>query len=248
MGTDNHRPELLTNGNVLAVYHNDLNTGWTSKTATMKADEVHLYVLTNFTNNGPAPTWVIMNEISSGTWPGNSTYRAWVIGVATRLHTTYGYNVIMFSPFSNPASNSADRQLLAAHAYIGVENYLSGEEVKAQNFSVSWCQSQYQSSKTSYMNRGVPASKIFIAEEFQQTVSGTGWGRAGVSVADWNATITARTTAIQNVNFAGFLSYAWGKNNMGVSDAEMIEFEDTYASQSLPTITTGVTVSEWSAQ
>lgn len=234
MGSDAHRADIVSKGNVLAVYHNDLNTGWSTMTATQKADDVNNYVITRFTTNGPAPTWIVMNEISSGTWPGNATYRQWVIDMATRLKNVYGYNVVLYSPFPNPGANDASWQALSAVAYIGIENYLSGAEIKAQNFSVSWCQSQYQSSKNSYIARGVPTSRFFLGEDFQLTTAGTGWGRDGVTVSEWDTAIIARSQAARNVGFAGYLTYAWGKNNMGVSDSEMTHFEDTYAAQMLP--------------
>lgn len=244
MGSDAHRPEIVANGNVLAVYHNDLNTNWTIKTATQKADEVHAYVLNGFTTNGSAPAWVILNEISAGTWPGNATYRTWVYDVVHRLHVTYGYNVILFSPFPNPGANDASWQLVSQDAYIGVENYLSGSEIKAQNFSVSWCQSQYQSSMNSYLARGVPRDHIFLGEDFQQTTTGTGWGRDGVTLAEWDQAIIARSTAARNIAFAGYLTFAWGKNNMNATDDEIIHFIDTYAAQSLPSAPT--VVDNWS--
>lgn len=232
--TDNHISETTANGNALCAYWNDLNTGWTTTPATQQADDIDAWVQANFNSPGPPPTWLQLNEISAGTWPGNQTYRTWVHDVCDRLTNTYGYNVILFSPFSNPAANDADWQAVSQVAYIGIECYLSGEEVKAQNFSVSWCQSQYQSSKTSYLNRGVPASKIMVAEHFSQTLSGTGWGRAGISYSDWDKVIIARSTAIENVGFAGFISYAWRGNAMGVSDEDMYHFMDTYASMGLP--------------
>lgn len=241
MGSDAHRVEIEGNGNVLAVYHNDLNTNWTSKTATQKADEIHQYVLDRFTANGAAPQWVIINEISAGTWPGNQTYRTWVHDVAHRLRITYGYEVVLFSPFPNPGANSADWQLVTHDAYIGIENYLSGEEIKAQGFSVAWCQAQYQSSMNSYEARGVAWNRLFLGEDFAQTVAGTGYGRSGVAAAEWDAAVIARSTAARNVGFAGFLSYAWGKNNMGAPDSDLTHFEDIYAAQTLPgTPTAGV--------
>jgi hypothetical protein len=245
MGSDAHRAEIVANGNVLGVYHNDLNTNWTIKTATQKADEIHAYVLNNFTNTGAAPTWVVLNEISAGTWPGNQTYRTWVHDVVHRLKNTYNYNVILYSPFPNPGANGTDWQAVSQDCYIAVENYLSGAEIKAQNFSVSWCQSQYQSSKNSYAARGVPATKLFLGEDFQQTLAGTGWGRDGVTADEWDQAIIARSTAARNVQFAGFISFAWGKNNMSATDAEMTRFEDTYAAQELPGAPVPVHVSQF---
>jgi hypothetical protein len=138
--------------------------------------------------------------------------------------------VIVFSPFSNPGANDASWQALTQHAYIGVENYLSGEEVKNNGFSVAWAQAQYESSQTSYKNRGVPESRLFLTEEFAQTVAGTAWGRAGVSADDWEQVIHVRDQAILGANYAGFLSYAWGKNAMGATDAELLRFIDAHMS------------------
>lgn len=234
MGADTYRSQIVAHGNVLAAYHNDLNTSYTVKTPAEKALEVNQYVQSNCGSSGPAPVWLLMNEISSGLWPSNQTYRTWVCDVAHELKNTYGFNVIMFAPFSAPTANDADWTRLGADAYIGVENYLSGEEIQAQNFSVSWCQAQYQTSITNYTARGVPRDHIFLTEEFQETVSGTAWGRSGVSVADWIHAITVRQTAAQNIAFSGYITYDWSHNNMSATDDELLQFEDAYAGQSLP--------------
>ena len=110
MGSDAHRPEIKTNGNFLAAYYNDLNTGWTTMTGTQKADDIeNNYIIANFTSTGVKTTWVILNEISAGTWPGNQTYRTWVGDLVARLKNTYGHSVILLSPFPNPGANDADR-------------------------------------------------------------------------------------------------------------------------------------------
>jgi hypothetical protein len=246
MGTDDYRSQIEANGNVLAVYHNDLNTLYTQKTPKQKALEIQQYVQDRFTAHGAPPQWVILNEISAGLWPSNAVYRTWVGDVVTSLHTDLGFKVIIASPFSNPGAHSADWQRVATQAYVGIENYLSGEEVINNGNSVSWCQSQYQSSKTSYMNLGVPASQLYLFENFGQTESGTGWGRAGVSSTDWISVIQTRSYAIQNVGFAGFCSYAWGGNPLGTSQSDMLDFEDTYSSQALPDLDAiPARISEW---
>ncbi|MGI8908490.1 MAG: hypothetical protein ACR2IE_18600 [Candidatus Sumerlaeaceae bacterium] len=229
--TDNQLSGVTANGNGLAAYWNDLNTGWTYTSSAQHADNIHSWVTANFV---PKPTWLTLNEISAGTWPGNQAYRTWLVGVVDRLKNTHGYSVVLYSPFANPGANGADWQAVTQHCYIGIENYLSGEEVKAQNFSVAWCQAQYQSSKNSYMNLGVPASKLFLAEHFSHTVAGTGWGRAGISYAEWDKCIIARMTGLRNVGFPGVLTYAWRGNGMAVPVADMIHFIDTYAAQALP--------------
>ncbi len=234
MGTDAHRAEIVARGNVLAVYHNDLNTGWTTMTGAEGADRFHQYVVDRFTSAGPAPNWILVNEISAGQWPGNAAYRAWVHDAVHKLKNTYGYNVVLLSPFPNPGRNDADWQAVAEDAYIGIEQYLSGEEIQANGNSVAWCQSQYHSSKNSYIARGVPESKLFLIEHFGQTTSGIAWGRTGVSAAQWDTTIQVRAQAARNIGFAGFISYAWGKNAMEVTDDELIQGEDTYRREPLP--------------
>jgi len=235
MGSDTHRPEIKANGNFLAAYYNDLNTGWTTMTGAQKADDIeNNYVIALFTSTGVKPTWLILNEISAGTWPGNQTYRTWVGDLVQRLKNTYGHEVILLSPFGNPGANDADWQRVSTYAYIGIEKYLSGQEINANGNSISWCQNLYQGSKTSYMNRGVASSKLYLVEHFGQTLTDTGWGRSGCSYAGWDNAIHVRSVAAHNVAFAGYVSYAWAKNAMLVSDTDLIHFEDTYQAQIVP--------------
>jgi hypothetical protein len=234
MGSDAHRPEVNANGNFLSAYINDLNTGYGSVTGATRADQIRNQIVANYTSNGVTPSWVVLNEISAGLWPDTSAYRAWVIAVCNRLKNTYGHTVIVCSPFPNPGQNNADWTSLSNYAYIGVERYLSGQEVNANGNSVTWCQNLYQSSKDSYIARGVPSSKIYLVEHFGQTVSNTGWGRSGCSYGGWDNAINVRSTAAHNVGFAGFLSYAWAKNAMLTSDVDLLHFEDTYRAKTLP--------------
>ncbi len=240
MGTDAHRLELATNGNALAIYYNTFNDGYSTNSAAQQAAIIDQYAVNGFTSTGPKPNWIVLNEISTGLWQSDSAYRTWAQGVVHALKTTYGYNVILYAPFANPGNFSGNWQGIAADAYIGIENYLSGAEVKAQGFSVSWCQGQYQSSINSYTALGVARGKLMLGEEFPQTTAGTGFGRDGVSSNDWNTAILTRNQAAQNVGFAGFLSYAWGGNAMLVSDDELIEHEDTYRTNFLP-VNSGLT-------
>ncbi len=237
MGSDAHRSDLQSNGNVLAVYYNNFDSDWsTNITAAQEAAAIDQNSVTQFTSTGPKPNWVILNEISSGVWPTNQTYRSWVTGVAGMLHTNYGYTVVVFSPFANPANNNADWQSLATNAYVAVENYLSGQEILAQNFSVSWCQGIYQSSITSYNALGVPTSRLILGEHFAQSLANSGYGRSGVSSNDWDHAINARSQAALNCGYAGFIGYAWDKDDMGVSTNEMMHYEDTYAANPLPAV------------
>ncbi|HEV2318491.1 MAG TPA: hypothetical protein VGV18_01990, partial [Verrucomicrobiae bacterium] len=159
MGDDIHRAELLANGNILAIYWNDLNQGPFTNGAAFAAT-IEQTSESLFMNTGPRPDWIVLNEISGSQWPTNQTYRTWVEDVVHTLHNTYGYSVIVYSPFATVAGNDASWQAVCADAYIAVENYLSGQEVQAQKFSVSWCQSQYESSINSYGARGVPAWRL----------------------------------------------------------------------------------------
>jgi hypothetical protein len=234
MGTDAHRSELNGNGNFLAAYYNNLTGLYGTYTGTQAADQIENYVLANFTNTGVKTTWVVINEISGSQWPGNADYRAWLRTCIGRLKATYGHSIILAAPFANPANNAADWVPLSGNCYIGIEKYLSGADINASGNSVSWCQTQYQSSKTSYLNLGIAASQLYLFEHFAHTTSGIAWGRAGVSYAGWDNAINARSTAAHNVAFAGFVGYAWDKNGMGVSEADMIHFEDTYRAKTLP--------------
>lgn len=239
MGDDIHRAELLANGNILAIYYNDFDMGPFTNGA-QTAAMIEQYSESFFMNTGPRPDWIVLNEISGSQWPTNQTYRTWVQDVVHALHNTYGYSVIVYSPFATVAGNAASWQAVSADAYIGVENYLSGQEVQAQNFSVSWCQNQYESSISTYNARGVPTSRLILGEHFGQTLAGTGYGRAGVSSNDWVNAILARDAAALNDGFAGFIGYDWGNDNMGVATNEMMQFEDTYAGDPLPSVS-GIT-------
>jgi len=234
MGTDAHRLELNGNGNFLGAYYNNLSGLYGTYTGTAAADQIENYIIANFTATGVKTTWVAINEISGSLWPTSTDYRAWLRTCMARLHSTYGHSIILFAPFANPANNAADWVPLSGNVYVGIESYLSGAAINASGNSVSWCQTQYQSSKTSYLNLGIASGQLFLTEDFQQTVAGTAWGRSGVSYAGWDNAINARSTAAHNVGFAGFCSYAWEHNNMGVSEADMVHFENTYKAKTLP--------------
>src|SRR5439155_6174845 len=144
MGSDTHRAELAAQGNTLAIYFNNLTVNIDKNNPQAMIDTIQSYCISKFTTNGLVPTWISLNEISSTLWPGDQIYRNWVKTVVHALHVIYGHEVLLFAPFSNPAANSADWQSVAQDAYIGVENYLSGAEMQAQNFSVTWDKLQYK--------------------------------------------------------------------------------------------------------
>jgi hypothetical protein len=234
MGSDTYRSTINTNGNFLTAYFNDLTSLYGVYNGTEAAAFVEDYINTYYTTTGVKTTWVVINEISTSLWPSSQAYRDWVRTMMYQLKTTYGHKVILFSPFATLSGNDTDWSALAGNVYIAAENYLSGAEINSHGNSVSWCQAQYQTTMDSYPAHGVPRTKLFLAETYAHTVAGTNWGRAGVSYAGWDNAIKARATAMHNIGFAGVIGYGWGYDGMGVSEAEMIHFEDTYASKVLP--------------
>jgi autotransporter-associated beta strand protein len=253
--TDNHRGEMVANGNELAQFYNWLTDRYAEqavKNGAAAADVIHQYTMNNSYNEAfdpPRPEWLVLNEISSSLWSANpgapslSTYRTWLIDCVTRLHEHYGYNVVTLAPFQNPGQNNASWQALSEVSYIGIECYLSGTEVwnsgatNAQR--LAWATGQYQASKNSYLNRGVPEDRLFVTEHFANNnttfINSQGqeqavfWGRAGLaSAADWDTVIQLRQDAILAVGFDGFLAYNWGGNGMGVTQAEQIQHEYYY--------------------
>ena len=96
---------------------------------------------------------------------------------------------------------------------------------------VAYAQGRYQAAKNSYLNVGVPAEKLFVIEHVGNTVAGTNWGRGGIPAADWDQVLMIRQDAIYNVDFAGFLTYAWGGNGMNITEAEQIQHEYYYRSR-----------------
>src|SRR4051812_41288487 len=242
--TDTHRPEMTANNNALAEFYinflADYNTQYRSTTgldAVAEADAINAYTVKNSAKNGSRPNWLILNELSASVWPDATQkgidYRNWVISAVTRLRDTYGYDVVTYSPFANPSTTYAtDWRALAAKSYIGVENYLSGEEVMNGGTDyasrVAWAQAQYEWSQTAYGNSGISTSRLFLGEHFGNTVAGTGWGRSGLSAADWDTVIQIRQDAIYNADYAGFLAYSWGSNGMLITEAEQIEHEYYY--------------------
>jgi hypothetical protein len=235
MGTDTYRTNLLANGNLLAIYYNNFDSDYdTNVTAAQEASAINQYSLANFTSTGPRPTWLVLNEISSGNWPGNQTYRTWVENVVQTLATNYGYSVIVYSPFPNPGANAPDWQAVSSNGYIAVENYLSGQAIAAEDFSVGWCQDAYESSIIAYNALGVSASRLILGEHFGQTLTNTGYGRSGVSSNNWDSAINVRSQAALNDGFVGFIGYDWGNDAMDVSEDDMVHYEDTYASNPLP--------------
>lgn len=234
MGGDAHRLAVTNQNNQLAAYYNNFSRGWAHMTATNKAALIDKYVEDRFTAPGLKPNWILLNEISGRQWPTNETYRKWAIDVVRVLHSQYGFQPILCAPFAMPRRNDVSWRGVAANAFIGIECYLSGEKIKQHEFSIEWCRQRYADARRTYEKRGVPADRLFLVEHFGQTPAGVNWGRGGVSADDWDRAIRVRSEAAHQVGFTGFVSYAWAKNRMKVSDAELLRFEDVYRAQILP--------------
>ncbi len=130
--TDNHRPEMVANGNALAEFYNNFSADYTSTppSATAEADAINSYTTSRSTSNGPRPDWLVLNEIRGSDWTSSASYRQWVIDVATRLHDTYNYNVVTYSPYETaPSGTNSSLQALAQKSYIAIEAYLTGKDV-----------------------------------------------------------------------------------------------------------------------
>lgn len=227
MGTDVKEADILAEGNYCAVDWETFVTAYPSWSdhAWQYADNIVSSATSNW--GGSCPTWILLNEINKdpangATWTGSSAYRSWVRQVCLRLKDYHGKSICIFSPWQNPSGNSADWQALAGNAYIGDECYLSGQEIAAQSYSASWCQTQYQNSKNSYTALGLAGSKVFLLEHFAHNLSGAGCGRSGLAaVADWILAIQRRSTGSNNVAFNGFVAYGWGINSYGAAEWAM---------------------------
>ncbi|MCC6898350.1 MAG: hypothetical protein IT377_05210 [Polyangiaceae bacterium] len=231
VASDAHKAKIWGAGNFQAAYVDDLNTNWQAGGAARAAA-----IIQGAQAGFPCgvPEYFILNEISAGQWPDNASYRQFVIDVAKALKNTHGKTPIVASPFPNPGSNDASWTELAKYAFIGAEVYLSGKEINANGNSVAWCQAQYQAAITAYGNRGVTKDRLYLFEHFANTDATVGWGRAGVSQAGWTNAITARSKAIKNLSFAGFISYGWAGNAMHVPEAQRLSFMQLYTQQGLP--------------
>lgn len=236
MGSDSHRAQIAANGNGLAIYYDVFSKDSANLSAAQKAAAIDKYAQKLFTSTGPRPDWLILNEISAGKWPTNAAYRKWTADVVSILKNQYKFSVVLCAPFSHPGEHPKDWQAVASSAYIGIECYLSGKAIKEHGFSTNWCEAQYRLAKDKYSRLGVPVDRMFLVEIFANTEDAADrpWGRQGVSHEDWDKAIAVRSAALHNVGFPGFISYAWMKNRMKVSDEELIHFENTYKTQVLP--------------
>ncbi len=233
LGTDALKSTVNAKGNYCAEDWELFNADYPDWVG--RAWEYADHIVTATQGNWPSgiPTWFLLNEISASRWPNDSAYRQWCIQVCYRLNSYHGRSVCLFVPFQTLSSNNADWQSLTNWAFVGDECYLSGEEIRDNGggYSTSWCQTQYQNSKDSYTARGIPSSRVFLLEFFGHTVSGTGWGRAGLTqISNWQLAIQRRSAGSHNVGFNGFVSYSWNLNTYGATEQGMIDAATTYGS------------------
>jgi len=233
MGTDEHRSDIESSGNTLAIYNDNLDAGWPNMTAYAAVQQYVKTIYKNFNTTGPVPQWVCLNELSTDLWENNQTYRTWVGDWVANI-SALGFNPITYSPFSTPGYNAADWERLALYSYIAVENYISGYVIQQGGFSVFQCEQIYNSSVKSYNNVGVKKSRLILTEHFGQTLNGTNWGRSGVDSDSWIEAIQIRSQAAINLNFAGYSTYAWAFDEMLVSDTELELYEEVYGEMPLP--------------
>lgn len=237
VSSDKNKSVTWGSGNLQAVYIDDMNTDW-KLGGVARADAALAKAKKGFPCG--VPKWFLVNEISPSMWKSLPEYRKFVIDFAKTMKQKYGKATVVAAPFQTVAANGESWTELAKYAFIGIESYLSGKEIKDSGFSLAWCQSQYAASLNSYMARGVPKSRLFLFEHFGNTgtVMDNGipikWGRQAVSAADWHKAIQVRSKAANAVGFAGFVSYDWGANGLHAPQADRLAFMKTYRGQKLP--------------
>ncbi|MDP6946411.1 MAG: hypothetical protein QF464_19845 [Myxococcota bacterium] len=235
--SDKHKAQIWAAGNRLGVYIDDLNTNWEAGGAA-RADAVMEAAAQQFPCG--VPKWFLANEISHSKWQGdeqvNIDYRQFVVDFAERLADHHDRLVIVTAPFATPGGNNAAWQALAEHAWVAAQHYLSGAEINQAGNQQGWCEDRYTETMDAYEARGVPKERLMLVEHFGNTTPDKGWGRAGASVQGWINAITVRTLAAASLDFAGFISYAWGSNLMHETEENRLAFEDAYvaASAALP--------------
>ncbi len=258
MKTDAQRSLITGNNNVLSAYYNNFSADYaTQPSATAEADAINAYVQTNFTKTGTVPAWLSLNEVGASynteatgtgdnwynTGTAGSTYRAWVIGVATRLHTVYGYNLLTYVPGRTAVQAvnlhdnifSADWQSLAAQSDLGIESFINGPTVMAGGSDyasrVTAATASYNTFRNAYsVSAGIDPSKLMYVEYFSNSSDPNVayYGRAGLDEADWDTALQIRQDAIRATNPVGFDSYDWVDAQMTVTTAEWQEQEYYY--------------------
>src|SRR5262245_50720209 len=71
MPGDGKRANIQGNGNTYVAYYDTLTNQYSAsgQNAATAASNIDTYVQTNCATLGPKPSWLVLNEISSGLWP-----------------------------------------------------------------------------------------------------------------------------------------------------------------------------------
>jgi len=226
---DGHKDDIEKAGNEMSYYVNSMNDGYyKKKSATVWANYLYKDACTKFEGCKNVPKWWILNEISASKWGnGVKKYQDYVVGLTKALKAKK-LNIIVAAPFDAPKRAGPQWKALSQLGYIGIENYVSGKELKANKFSMPWLKAQYQKSVTAFKKFGVSSSRLFAFESYGSTLPSKPFGRAGISSAEWVKTITMRAAAIKAAHFKGFISYGWWGNQMKDSWKVRDKYYDAY--------------------
>jgi hypothetical protein len=194
MSSDALANEVRANGNALAHYVNDLRGLWRGTFGKPEDEQkqkgsttaAQLIASAKEAYTCSLPKWIILNEISHGTWPKNKSYRHYVVQLAKALATQFQKSVIVASPFWNPVDQKAfktDWKNLSKYAYIAVEaNELDGQSVfhcsnnyqrracTTQAERIAYALARYKASLHAYEAFGIPARRLMVVENFANTI------------------------------------------------------------------------------
>ena len=173
--------------------------------------------------------WVFCNEISHSQWraSANEEYRVWVVTFAQALAAA-GLVPVLYSPVPHPLSESDNWSALAAAGYVAIEAYLDPMSVRFASDAADYCRAQYAAMASAYQAQGVPVDRCVLVEHFAQTADGVGRGRGGLALEDWLKVIDARVAGASAAGFSLLGSYAWGYNQLGVADSEIVATAQSY--------------------
>jgi hypothetical protein len=236
---DIYRDKVESAGNSVAHIVNSMNQcrgydkfNWSYCTAEERAAQIIEDANQTWHNN--PPKWFLLNELA-GTFTHDDDlgqrYREWAVSLARILHDKYDRRVIIFT-WAQPTGTRYRWYWseMAKVAHIGVEMYLSGRELKENGYSHDWAARQYRDWRKSFTDNDVPASRIILTEEFAQSLATEGWGRSALPDDEWRNALRVRTSAMQDVDFAGYSSYGWSGNKTGATEANRLDYMAIYDS------------------
>jgi len=240
LDSDKYLPKVLAARNQAAYYVNNfLDNYRQGQSGATAAGVFYQEACDSFGGCSNVPKWWMLNEISEGLWSkGVPKYEKYVLDLAKTLSTKYHFSVIVCAPFAaprDPTHYAAWRQL-AKYAYIGIENYVSGKMVRDHKFSLSWLKAQYKASIDAFAKMNIGKSRLFLLESYDNSGSGTAWGRSGISASDWIKVIKLRQRAIEPLTFKGFVAYGFWGNQMKDSWQQRDKYYKAYVqgAKSLP--------------